>query len=205
MKKNKTSKSWIIRQHRDQYFKNSKSHGYRSRSAYKLIEINEKFKIFKNRKVVIDLGSYPGGWSQVAKENVQKGKILAVDLKEMREIHGISFIRKDFLEETTKQEVIKILGEKADILLSDMAANTTGNTALDSIRTNLICSEVIDFASFVLKKEGVLISKLFMGQEFLEVKDQAKRKFKKVDFFKPKSSRKISKETYIHCKGIKTL
>ncbi len=205
MKKNKISKDWIIKQHRDQYFKNSKSHGYRSRSAYKLIELDNKFKFFKKKKIIIDLGCYPGGWSQVAKENTDKSKILSLDLKKMDKLQGVQFICRDFQKDETKKEVLKILGEKADVLMSDMAANTTGNKSLDSIRTNALTQQVIDFSRFVLKDDGVVICKLFTGQDFLEIKDLAKKKFKKVDFFKPKSSKDFSKETYIHCKGIKTL
>lgn len=205
MKKNKTSKSWIIKQHRDQYFKNSKSHGYRSRSAYKLLEIDEKFKFLKNKKTIIDLGGFPGGWCQVVKEIVKKGKIISIDKKKMSQIEGVSIIQGDFLEEEIKKEIFIKLGEKADILISDMAANTTGNKSLDCIRTNALCIEVLEFSKNVLKENGVVISKLFTGQDFIEIKNLAKKKFKKVDFFKPKSSRDESKETYIHCKGIKTL
>ena len=205
MKKNKSSKNWIIQQHRDQYFKQAKSSGFRSRSAYKLLELNKKFRFFNNCKAVIDLGSYPGGWSQILKKNLKNCKILSVDYKKMEEINGVDFICCDFQEEESKEKILKKLGNKADLLVSDMAADTTGNKDLDCIRTNALCAEVIEFSSLVLKESGVVVAKLFNGKDFLSVKSLAKDKFHKIDFFKPKSSRDYSKETYIHCAGIKTL
>ena len=203
--KKKSSKNWIIQQHRDQYFKQAKSSGLRSRSAYKLLELNKKFRFFKNSKTVIDLGSYPGGWSQILKKNLKNWKILSVDYKKMEKINGVDFICCDFQEEESKEKILKKLGNKADLLVSDMAADTTGNKALECIRTNALCAEVIEFSSLVLKESGVLVAKLFNGKDFLSVKSLAKDKFRKIDFFKPKSSRDYSKETYIHCAGIKTL
>ena len=205
MKKNKSSKNWIIHQHRDQYFKESKSSGFRSRSAYKLLELDKKFKIFKDSKTVIDLGSYPGGWSQILKKNLKNSKILSIDIKKMEKIEGVDFLCCDFLEKESKEKILKKLSNKADLLVSDMAADTTGNKDLDCIRTNALCAEVIEFSSFVIKENGVVIAKLFNGKYFLQVKDLANNRFKKVNFFKPESSRDYSKETYIHCAGIKTL
>ena len=205
MKKNKSSKNWIIHQHRDQYFKESKSSGFRSRSAYKLLELDKKFKIFKDSKTVIDLGSYPGGWSQILKKNLKNSKILSIDIKKMEKIEGVDFLCCDFLEKELKKKILKKLSNKADLLVSDMAADTTGNKDLDCIRTNALCAEVIEFSSFVIKENGVVIAKLFNGKDFLQVKDLANNRFKKVNFFKPESSRDYSKETYIHCAGIKTL
>ena len=205
MKKNKSSKDWIIKQHRDQYFKQAKSSGFRSRSAYKLLELNKKFNIFSNCKTVIDLGCYPGGWSQMLKKNLKSCKILSVDIKEMEKIDGVDFLCCDFQKKESKDKILKKLNSKADLLVSDMAADTTGNKDLDCIRTNAICAEVIEFSGSVIKDSGVVISKLFNGQDFLNVKNLAKSKFREVNFFKPESSRDYSKETYIHCAGIKTL
>ena len=205
MKKNKSSKSWIIQQHRDQYFKQAKSSGFRSRSAYKLLELNKKFKFFKNCNLVIDLGSYPGGWSQVLKKNLRNCEILAIDIKKMEKIEGVDFMCCDFLKEGSRDKIIKRLKNRADLLVSDMAADTTGNKDLDCIRTNALCADVIEFSSSVIKSNGVVIAKLFNGIDFLEVKNLAENKFYKVNFFKPESSRDHSKETYIHCAGIKTL
>ena len=199
MKKNKSSKNWIIKQHRDQYFKEAKSSGFRSRSAYKLLELNKKFKLFSNCKSVIDLGSYPGGWSQILKKNLKNCKILSVDMKKMEKIEGVDFICCDFQKEKSKKQILKILNNKADLLVSDMAADTTGNKDLDCIRTNALCAEVIEFSRFVIKENGTVIAKLFNGKDFINVKNLAQGKFYKVNFFKPESSRDYSKETYIHC------
>jgi 23S rRNA (uridine2552-2'-O)-methyltransferase len=204
-KRSKKSRSWVIKQHRDQFFKKSQTLGYRSRSAFKLIELNKKFSFIKKNSLLLDIGSYPGGWSQIASKLIETGKIVSIDLKTMKEIKNVKFLKSNFLDEKTKEKLLSIFNDKIDVIISDMAANTTGNKSLDCIRTNLLCSEVIKFATNIIKKEGTLISKLFMGEDFIEVKKLAKIKFKKVDFFKPKSSRDESKETYIHCKGLKTL
>lgn len=203
--KNKSSKSWIINQHRDQYFKQAKIQGYRSRAAFKLIEINSKFKILKKNTNLLDLGSYPGGWSQVASKKILNGKIVSVDMKEMKPISNVKFIKKDFLQEESQDFIFSYFGEKIDVIISDMAADTTGNRDLDSIRTNSICLEVLNFSSKILNSKGILVSKIFMGQDFELVKKEAKKKFNKVNFYKPNSSRTNSKETYLHCQGLKTL
>ena len=203
--KNKSSKSWIINQHRDQYFKQAKIEGYRSRAAFKLIEINSKFKILKKNTNLLDLGSYPGGWSQVTSKKILNGKIVSVDMKEMKPISNVKFIKKDFLQEESQDFIFSYFGEKIDVIISDMAADTTGNRDLDSIRTNSICLEVLNFSSKILNSKGILVSKIFMGQDFELVKKEAKKKFNKVNFYKPNSSRTNSKETYLHCQGLKTL
>ncbi len=206
MKKNKSSKNWIIKQHRDQYFKRSKILGYRSRSAFKLIELDKKFKFFKKKINLLDIGSSPGGWSQVAQEKIQStGKIISVDIKDMEAIDNVHFINADFSKKETIQKISSLFEGKIDVIISDMAANTTGNKNLDCIRTNQLSLDVIKFSLKNLKNKGVLIVKLFMGEDFVEVKNFAKKKFKKVDFFKPKSSRDNSKETYIHCSTINSL
>ena len=203
--KNKSSKNWIIKQHRDQYFKKAKIEGYRSRAAFKLIEINSKFKILKRNTNLLDLGSYPGGWSQVASKIILNGKILSVDMKEMKPISNVKFVKKDFLQEESQNFIFSYFREKIDVITSDMAADTTGNKDLDSIRTNSICLEVLNFSSKILNSKGILVSKIFMGQDFELVKKEAKKKFNKVNFYKPNSSRTNSKETYLHCQGLKTL
>jgi|TARA_S200000501_G_scaffold136284_1_gene128855 23S rRNA (uridine2552-2'-O)-methyltransferase len=205
MRKNKSSKNWIIQQHRDPYFKEAKHSGFRSRSAYKLLELEKKFKFLKSCKSIIDLGSYPGGWSQVIKKNTKNCKILSLDIKKMREIDGVDFFCCDFQNDGSKEQILQYFKAKADVLVSDMAANTTGNKDLDCIRTNSLCMDVIEFSRFVVKNDGVVISKLFNGYDFLDVKKFAEKKFEKVNFFKPESSKNFSKETYIHCKKFKTL
>ena len=204
-KRIKKSNSWKIKQHRDQFFKKSKTLGYRSRASFKLIELNKKYKFLRKNTNLLDLGSYPGGWSQVASQIIMKGKILSIDIKNMQPIKNVKFFKGDVLSNETKFEVIKCFKSKLDVILSDMAADTTGNKSLDSIRTNQLCAEVINFSKETLKPKGVLVSKIFMGEDFLEVKNLAKSTFTKVNFFKPESSRKESKETYLHCEILKTL
>jgi len=204
-KRSKKSRSWVIKQHRDQFFKKSKTLGYRSRSAFKLVELNKKFKFIKNNSNILDIGCSPGGWSQVASKIVTSGKIISIDIKNMEKINNVIFLKLDFLKEDTKNTIINECGTKLDVIISDMAANTTGNKNLDCIRTNLLCAEVINFAQKVLKKNGIIVAKLFMGEDFLTVIKLAKEKFKKVEFFKPSASRGESRETYIHCYSLKTL
>ena len=204
-KRVKKSNTWKIKQHRDQFFKKSKTLGYRSRASFKLIELNQKFKFIKKNSYLLDLGSSPGGWAQVASNIISNGKILAIDIKDMEPVKNVTFIKNDILEESTKKKVIKYFDGAADIIISDMAADTTGNKSLDSIRTNLLCSDIIEFSKKTLKPKGVLVSKIFMGEDFIEVKNLAKSIFKKVNFFKPESSRRESKETYLHCEILKSL
>ena len=204
-KRVKKSNSWKIKQHRDQFFKKSKTLGYRSRASFKLIELNKKYKFIRANTNLLDLGSFPGGWTQVAKQIIRKGKIMSIDLKEMEPVKNVKFLKGDITETLTKNEVIKYFNSSLDVIISDMAADTTGNKSLDSIRTNQITTDVISFSKETLKPKGVLISKVFMGEDFIQVKNLAKSAFKKVNFFKPESSRKESKETYLHCEILKPL
>ena len=192
-KRIKKSNSWKIKQHRDQFFKKSKTLGYRSRASFKLIEINKKFKFLKSNTNLLDLGACPGGWSQVASQIITSGKILSIDIKDMEPIKNVRFIKRDILAIQTKSEIMSYFDSFLDVIISDMAADTTGNKSLDSIRTNQLCAEVINFSKSTLKPKGVLVSKIFMGEDFIEVKNLAKTVFKKVNFFKPESSRKESK------------
>ncbi len=204
-KRLKKSNSWKIKQHRDPFFKKSKTLGYRSRASFKLIELNEKFKFLKKNTSLLDLGSSPGGWSQVASKMITSGKILSIDIKSMRPIKNVKFINANIFDQITKNQILFFFPKKLDVIVSDMAADTTGNKSLDSIRTNQLCFEIMNFSSQILKTNGILVSKLFMGDDFLEVKNLAKSLFKYVDFFKPLSSRNESRETYIHCKFLKSL
>jgi 23S rRNA (uridine2552-2'-O)-methyltransferase len=204
-KRVKKSNSWKIKQHRDQFFKKSKTLGYRSRASFKLIEINKKYRFLKKNTNLLDLGSCPGGWSQVASKIITNGRIMSIDLKDIEPIKDVKFLQGDIFEKKTKNEVIKYFNKNLDVIISDMAADTTGSKSLDSIRTNQLCSEVINFSKDTLKPKGVLVSKLFMGEDFIEVKNLAKSLFKKVNFFKPESSRRESKETYLHCEILRSL
>ena len=204
-KRIKKSNSWKIKQHRDQFFKKSKTLGYRSRASFKLIELNKKYKFLKKNTNLLDLGSFPGGWSQVASQIIREGRIMSIDIKNMEPIKNVRFLKGDILSKETKSAVIEYFKSNLDVILSDMAADTTGNKSLDSIRTNKLCADVINFSKETLKPKGILISKIFMGEDFLEVKKLAKSTFNKVNFFKPEASRKESKETYLHCEILKTL
>ena len=204
-KRSKKSRTWVIKQHRDQFYKKSKTLGFRSRSAFKLIELNKKFKFIKKNTNLLDIGSSPGGWSQVASKIIDNGKILSIDIKEMEKIDNVSFFKCDFSDYDSKKTILHFFENKLDVIISDMAANTTGNKNLDCIRTNQLGLDVINFSLDTLKPQGVLVVKLFMGEDFLEVKNAAKEKFEKVQFFKPKASRGESRETYIHCTLLKTL
>jgi len=202
-KRLKKSNTWKIKQHRDQFFKKSKTLGYRSRASFKLIELNQKFKFIKTNSNLLDIGSSPGGWTQVVNKIITSGKILAIDIKDMQPVEKVKFIKSDIFEKKTKDKVRAYFNGKLDVIISDMAADTTGNKSLDSIRTNILCADIINFSKKALKPKGVLVSKLFMGEDFIEVKNLAKSTFKKVNFFKPESSRKESKETYLYCEILK--
>ena len=200
MKKNKISKNWINKQRRDIYVRKSKIEGYRSRAIYKLKEIDEKFKILKEVVSVIDLGAAPGSWSQYLSQKIQNGKILAIDLLEFEKINKVEQLIGDFTEETYKQKIREYFNKKVDLVVSDMAVNTTGNKNLDSIVTGELCMDAMSFAKNQLNHKGKFISKIFMGTSFNEIVSEAKNIFKEVRVFKPLSSRKDSKENFIICK-----
>ena len=202
MKKNKISKNWVNKQRRDTYVRQSKVDGYRARSAYKLIEINEKFKIFKGGMCVIDIGAAPGSWSQYASKVVKSGKIISIDLKEMEKIENTIQIKGDFTQPDIQSQIKSYLKMGSDVVMSDMAVNTTGIKNIDSIQTGELCKEAIIFSKEIIAKKGFFISKIFMGGTFNEIVALGKKIFKEVKVFKPKSSRKDSKESFIICKNL---
>ena len=203
MKKNKISKNWVNKQRRDIYVRQSKLDGYRARSAYKLIEIDEKFKILKGGLSVIDIGAAPGSWSQYALKAIKNGKLISIDLKKMEKIGNSIQIQGDFTEIKTKDEIKKNIEGKVDIVMSDMAIDTTGIKYIDSIQTGELCKEAMFFAKDLVKENGYFISKIFMGGTFNEIVAEGKKYFKEVKVFKPKSSRKDSKESFIICRKIR--
>ena len=203
MKKNKISKEWINRQHRDIYFKKSKQEGFRSRAVYKLQEINDKHKVLRNGLSVIDLGAAPGGWSQFVIQKYKKCKLLSIDLKEMEPIGNSYQVIGDFNEESSKNKIITYFNEKVDLVMSDMAVNTTGNKNLDSVVTGELCLEALTFAKDQLKPNGFFVSKIFMGSTFNEIIGEAKLTFEEINIYKPPSSRKESKESFIICKKLR--
>jgi len=203
LKKNKISKNWVNKQRRDTYVRQSKVDGYRARSAYKLIEINEKFKIFKNGMWVVDIGAAPGSWSQYVSRTLKNGKIISIDLKEMINIKNTIQIKGDFTETFTQNKIRESLSKKPDVVISDMAVNTTGIKDIDSIQTGELCKEAMIFAKDTINDKGFFVSKIFMGRTFNEIVALAKKNFKEVKVFKPKSSRKDSKESFIICKNLR--
>ena len=200
MKKNRISKNWINKQKRDIYVRQSIVDGYRARSAYKLIEIDKKFAILKNGLSVIDLGASPGSWSQYTAKTVKRGRLVSIDLKEMEEIENTIQIKGDFTEKEYQNKIKGLFRSKVEVVLSDMAVNTTGIKDIDAIYTGELCKEAMLFSEEVLVKEGKFVAKIFLGTSFNEIVAEAKRIFKEVKVFKPKSSRKESKESFIICK-----
>jgi len=203
LKKNKISKNWVNKQRRDTYVRQSKVDGYRARSAYKLIEIDEKFKIFKGGMYVVDIGAAPGSWSQYASKVVKNGKIISIDLKKMEEIENTIQIEGDFTENDIQNKIKEHVKKKIDVVMSDMAVNTTGIKNIDSIQTGELCMEAMIFSKDVISEKGFFISKIFMGGSFNEIVALGKKIYREVRVFKPKSSRKDSKESFIVCKNIR--
>ena len=203
MKKNKISKNWVNKQRRDIFVRQSKVDGFRARSAYKLIEINEKFKIFKGGMTVVDIGAAPGSWSQYVSKIVKNGKIISVDLKEMEKIENSFQIKGDFTDPNTQKKIKESLKKDADVIMSDMAVNTTGIKNIDTIQTGELCIEAMNFSKEIISANGFFISKIFMGSSFNEIVAAGKKIFKELKVFKPQSSRKDSKESFIICKKLR--
>ena len=203
MKKNKISKNWVNRQRRDIYVRQSKVDGYRARSVYKLIEINEKFKIFKSGLSVIDIGAAPGSWSQFVAKTFKNVKIISIDLKKIAPIQNTTIIQGDFTEPVIQSEIKNQLIKGSDVVMSDMAVNTTGIKNIDAIQTGELCKEAMIFSKDVMSNKGFFISKIFMGGSFNEIVALGKKFFREVRVFKPKSSRKDSKESFIICKNLR--
>ena len=203
MKKNKISKNWVNKQRRDIFVRQSKVDGYRARSAYKLIEIDKKFKIFKGGMFVLDIGAAPGSWSQYASKVVKNGKVISIDLKSMEEIKDTIQIKGDFTDPSIQKKIKDYFNKDLDVVMSDMAVNTTGIKNLDAIQTGELCKEAMIFSKDVISQNGFFISKIFMGSTFNEIVALGKKIFKEVKVFKPQSSRKDSKESFIICKKIR--
>ena len=201
----KSSRDWLARQINDPFVVLAKKEGYRSRASFKILEIQEKFKIFKKNSTVIDLGAAPGGWSQVISK-VCTNKIIAIDLLEMDPLPNVEFIKGDFLDQENISKINTLLnGKKADIIMSDMAPSTCGIQKVDHIRIMNLIEEVFEFCKESLEIGGTMVVKVFQGgaeQNFLK---ELKTYFQKIQHFKPKSSRKESPETYLIALGFKGL
>jgi 23S rRNA (uridine2552-2'-O)-methyltransferase len=202
-----SSKLWLERQLNDPYVAQAKRDGLRSRAAYKLIEIDDKYRFLKPGITVIDLGAAPGGWSQIAARRVGaadgKGKVVAIDLLEMPEISGVSFAQLDFLKDDAPEKLLAMMGGRADVVLSDMAANTTGHRKTDQLRILGLVEGAAAFASDVLNPGGTFVAKVFQSGADAALMTQLKHDFATVKHVKPASSRKDSSERYVLAMGFR--
>src|ERR1700736_1789459 len=206
-KRKLSSKLWLERQLNDPYVAQARREGYRSRAAYKLIEIDDKHHFLKSGITVVDLGAAPGGWSQIAAKRVGaangKGKIVAIDLLEMPEIPGVNFAQLDFLGEDAPAKLVEMMGGRADVVLSDMAPNTTGHRKTDQLRILGLVEGAAAFASEVLNPGGIIVAKVFQSGADAALMTELKRDFATVKHVKPASSRKDSSERYVLAMGFR--
>jgi 23S rRNA (uridine2552-2'-O)-methyltransferase len=206
-KRKLSSKLWLERQLNDPYVLQAKRDGYRSRAAYKLVEIDDKNRFLKMGAVVVDLGAAPGGWSQVAAKrvgsNAGRGKVIAIDLLEMPEIAGVEFAQMDFLADDAPARLLEMLGGRADVVLSDMAANTTGHRKTDQLRILGLVESAAAFAVDVLAPGGTFVAKVFQSGADAELLAKLKRDFRTVKHVKPASSRQDSSERYLLATGFR--
>src|SRR6059058_4164636 len=206
-KRKLSSKLWLERQLNDPYVAQARREGLRSRAAYKLIEIDDKYHFLKPGMSVVDLGAAPGGWSQIAAKRVgaadRRGKVVAIDLLEMPEILGVSFAQLDFLKEDAPEKLLAMMGGRADVVLSDMAANTTGHRKTDQLRILGLVEGAATFASDVLNPGGTFLAKVFQSGADAELVAQLKRDFASVRHVKPASSRQDSSERYVLATGFR--
>ena len=203
-KRSLSSQKWLERQLNDPYVARAKREGYRSRAAFKLLEIDEKFHILKPGQRVVDLGAAPGGWSQIAARKVgPKGKVVGIDLLPIDPMPGVEFIQLDFLDESAPGKLIELLGGQADIVMSDMAANTTGHKKTDHLRIMGLAEAAIYFAREILAPGGVFIAKVFQGGTEGQLLADLKRDFAVVRHVKPAASRADSAELYVMATGFR--
>jgi 23S rRNA (uridine2552-2'-O)-methyltransferase len=206
-KRKLSSKLWLERQLNDPYVAQARRDGLRSRAAYKLIEIDDKYHFLKPGLSVVDLGAAPGGWSQIAAKRVGaadgRGKVVAIDLLEMPEIPGVSFAQLDFLADDAPEKLLKMMGGRADVVLSDMAANTTGHRKTDQLRILGLVEGAAAFATDVLNPGGTFVAKVFQSGADAELVAQLKRDFTSMRHVKPASSRQDSSERYVLAMGFR--
>jgi 23S rRNA (uridine2552-2'-O)-methyltransferase len=206
-KRKLSSKLWLERQLNDPYVAQAKREGYRSRAAYKLIELDDKYRFLKIGMTVVDLGAAPGGWSQIAARRVGavngKGKVMAIDLLEMPEIAGVSFAQLDFLEQDAPASLIAMMGGRADVVMSDMAANTTGHRKTDQLRILGLVESAAAFACEMLNPGGTFLAKAFQSGADADLLAQMKRDFASVRHVKPAASRQDSSERYVLATGFR--
>ncbi len=194
-----SSNRWLERQLNDPYVHEAKRLGYRSRAAFKLIQLDEKYKFLTKNKVIVDLGCAPGGWSQVAAMRLKgTGKLVGLDILPTEPMDGATFVCQDFTEEGATEKLLELLGgQKANVVMSDMAANTTGHQQTDHLRTIGLVEAAYEFAKTVLDKDGVFIAKVFQGGAEGSLLSDMKKNFKKVSHYKPDASREKSPECYV--------
>ena len=199
-----SNRHWRKSQSEDFFIKDSKRKGYRSRSVYKLSEIDQKYNIFKNVKTAIDIGSCPGGWSEYAIKKIRSGKLLAIDINQMEPIDGVSFIQGNIQDQILQEKLFEEIGNKKfDLIISDMSPNKTGNKVSDQYKFYNIADSILEFSQKGLMSKGMMIMKVFIGHGFEEFKSDLRENFETVIYFKPKSSRKESRETYVIAKNIR--
>ncbi|MCS5587381.1 MAG: 23S rRNA (uridine(2552)-2'-O)-methyltransferase RlmE [Porticoccaceae bacterium] len=200
------NRTWIKRHVKDPYVMQSQRDGYRSRASYKLLEIIEKERLIRPGMTVVDLGSAPGGWSQVASKLVgHNGAVVAVDILPMDAVAGVSFIQGDFTEESVLQQLLNEIGNKpVDLVISDMAPNLTGMKAVDQPAVVYLAELAVDLAQQVLKKNGIFIAKLFQGEGFDEFVRNTRTVFNTISLKKPDASRAKSREVYLLARGLRS-
>jgi 23S rRNA (uridine2552-2'-O)-methyltransferase len=205
MARSKTSNLWLDEHFNDQYVKQAQQDGYRSRASYKLIELNEKDKLIRPGMMVVDLGSAPGGWSQVAGRLVgNKGRVVASDILPMDSMEGVDFIQGDFTDAAVFDQLMRLLGDSlADLVISDMAPNMSGVVAIDQPQAMNLVELALDMAKQVLKPKGSFVAKVFHGEGFDSYLKSLKASFDKVAIRKPDASRARSSEVYVVAKGFK--
>lgn len=203
-KRSLSSQKWLERQLNDPYVARAKREGYRSRAAFKLLEIDEKYHILKPGQRIVDLGAAPGGWSQIAAKKVgPKGKVVGIDLLPIDPMAGVEFIQLDFLDESAPGKLIEMLGGPADVVMSDMAANTTGHKKTDHLRIIGLAEAAIYFAREILAPGGVFVAKVFQGGTESQLLNDLKRDFAVVRHVKPAASRSDSAELYVLATGFR--
>ena len=200
-----SSTRWLERQLNDPYVRRAKAENYRSRAAYKLLELDEKFGLLKGVKAVIDLGIAPGGWSQVVRRRSAQAKVVGIDLLPTDPIEGVAILQMDFMDESAPNRLKHELGGPADLVLSDMAANTVGHQQTDHLRTMALVEAGLLFATEVLRPGGAYVAKVLAGGADNQLVAEMKRHFATVKHAKPPASRKDSSEWYVIAQGFKGL
>ncbi|MCL2295486.1 MAG: RlmE family RNA methyltransferase [Methanomassiliicoccaceae archaeon] len=197
------TKRWLSERRQEKYYRLAKKYDYRSRASFKLMQIDDRFEIFREGDSVVDLGASPGGWLQVAKERVGEGKVIGVDLRPIRPIEGVTTILGDITMRETMIELLESFGGKADVVLSDMAPNIGGHYSTDHARSVHLCTYAVDVADHILRKEGKMVVKVFMGDLFYTIKEMMEKRFQSVKIHAPDATRSTSSEVYVIAKGYK--